>query len=402
MDEERISSEENITEEEKTETVSDDGNAEKKTIIETISKHSKTDSTKNKVIWSIVFVIIVAMTIFAITSQGDFSFTEFVGFLKNLKPGWLILAFVSMLGIILFEALAILNVARSFGYKKSIAHGYIYASGDIYFSAITPSATGGQPACAFFMMKDGIPGPMVTLTLVVNLIMYTFGILILGIASFIMNPAIFLGFSTFSKILIVIGSATLCLIATAFIIILVKSSVLYRICDWGLDLLAKLHLIRNLERKKKKLRDSIDTYACHVHQLGGKRKMLVGTLILNVCQRASAVAVTLFVFFAAGGEISSGIDVWVSQCMVILGSNTVPIPGAMGISDFLLIDAFGAIGFSDGAAMSLNLLSRTVSFYTCVVLCGASMIVRMISYKVIEKRKTDLINNYTKERLKKQ
>ena len=55
----------------------------------------------------------------------------------------------------------------------------------------------------------------------------------------------------------------------------------------------------------------------------------------------------------------------------------------MGVSDLLLIDAFGALGFSDGAAMNINLLSRGISFYTCVILCGASVVVRIISYKVI-------------------
>ena len=356
---------------------------EKKNIIKKISDHSKSDSIKSKVIWSVVFVLIAALTIFAITSQGGFSFSEFISFLSSLDPFWVVMAFASMLGIILFEGLAIITIVRSMGYKKHLGHGYIYASGDIYFSAITPSATGGQPASAFFMMKDGIPGPTVTVTLVVNLIMYTFGILILGVIAFILNPSMFLGFSFVSKAFIIVGSVSLCAVAACFIIILVKSSILYAICDWVLDFLARIRIIRKLEPKKRKLREAIDSYAHHVSDLGDKRVMLLKVLIFNILQRASVIAVTLFVFYAQGGAAESGVNVWVAQCMVILGSNTVPIPGAMGISDFLLIDAFGALGFADGAAMNLNLLSRAISFYTCVILCGASMIVRAISYKVI-------------------
>lgn len=340
-------------------------------------------SLKSKLIWSVVFVVIAVMTIFAITSNGGFSFSEFIGFMSDLDPLWLTLAFVSMLGIIIFEALSIKTIAKSFGYNRSFMHNYVYASGDIYFSAITPSASGGQPASAYFMMKDGIPGPTVTVSLVINLIMYTIGILILGIVAFCMNPAMFLGFSPLSKILIIVGSLMLCCAATAFILILVKSSILHWLCDFGLGILAKLRIIKNVDRKKQKLSDAINSYAVHVSQLGGKRAVLVRALFFNVLQRASSVAVTLFVFFAAGGDFSCGVDVWVAQCMVILGSNTMPIPGAMGVSDLLLIDAFGSMGLSNAMAMNLNLLSRAVSFYSCVLLCGATMIVRIVAYKVI-------------------
>ncbi|MFR2128888.1 MAG: hypothetical protein ACLS4M_06675 [Eubacterium ventriosum] len=46
----------------------------------------------------------------------------------------------------------------TFGYKRPFRKCLVYSSSDIYFSAITPSATGGQPASAYFMMKDKVWG----------------------------------------------------------------------------------------------------------------------------------------------------------------------------------------------------------------------------------------------------
>ena len=135
-------------------------------IIQSISEQGDSKSAKSKLLWSLAFVLIAALTIFAITSQGGFSIEEFSEFLSSLDPFWVVMAFIAMLCFILFEGLAIITIVRSLGYKKHIGHGYIYASGDIYFSAITPSASGGQPASAFFMMKDGIPGATVTVALV--------------------------------------------------------------------------------------------------------------------------------------------------------------------------------------------------------------------------------------------
>ena len=164
-------------------------------------RHNK--NLKSKLAWTFVFIIIAGLTIWSIVAQEGFSLKGFTQFLKEADPGWIAAAFVSMLGFIIFEGMALLSIVKYFGYKKSIAHGAIYASGDIYFSAITPSATGGQPASAYFMMKDKIPGTVVTVALVVNIIMYTFAILTIGVISVLMRPGIFFGFSIFSKVLMV-------------------------------------------------------------------------------------------------------------------------------------------------------------------------------------------------------
>ena len=307
-------------------------------------KKNESKSLKNKLAWSGVFVAIAGLTIWAIVSQADFSLAEFTSFLKSMNPWWLLAAFGAMFGFIFFEGWALVTIIRSFGYRKNLGHGLVYASGDIYFSAITPSATGGQPASAFFMMKDKIPGAIVTVALIVNLIMYTFAILIIGLVAFLLRPRIFLGFSLAAKVLILIGIVAMIGLGIFFLFILFKSSILHKLGNGGLNLLAKLRLIRNLDRKKAKLAKAILSYSNAVSHLGDKRSMLVKTLILNVAQRASTISVALFVFLAAGGALSSAVDVWVSECMVIIGSNIVPIPGAMGVSDYLLIEAFNALG----------------------------------------------------------
>ena len=123
----------------------------------------------------------------------------------ELDGGWLALAFASMAGFIVFEAFAIMTLVRAFGYKKNVLQGISYSTSDIYVSAITPSATGGQPASAYFMMKDGIPGSVVTVVLLANLVLYTFSIILIGSSSIFFSPALFAEFSPLSKILIIAG-----------------------------------------------------------------------------------------------------------------------------------------------------------------------------------------------------
>ena len=348
--------------------------------------HKKAKNLKTRLIWSVVFVAIAGLTIWTIVSQDGFSLSTFLSFLKSMDPWWLTAAFLAMFGYIYFEGRALLTIVKSFGYKKHSGHGIIYASGDIYFSAITPSATGGQPASAYFMMKDHIPGATVTVALLVNLVMYTFAILIISIISISLSPQIFFGFDAISKTLILIGAIGLIGLAIGFLMILYKSHILHKLGNGLINLLTKIKLIRKPERKKEKLSNAIVSYKHNVSQLSEKPTVLFRVLLFNILQRSCGIAVTLFVFLAAGGAASSAIDVWGSQCMVVLGSNIIPIPGAMGVSDYLLIDALGAIGISSTQAFNLDLLSRAISFYSCVLLCGVAMIIRLLSYKAIKNR----------------
>ena len=57
------------------------------------------------------------------------------------------------------------------------------------------------------------------------------------------------------------------------------------------------------------------------------------------------------------------------QSFAVIGSNCVPIPGAMGVADYLMLDGFEAFLPPD-LVVSMELLSRSISFYACVLLCG--------------------------------
>lgn len=339
---------------------------------------------KVKLLWTFVFVAIAALTIWAVTSQKDFSFAKFASFVKSFKPVWVIAAVMAMICSVMFEAFAIKTIIKSFGFNRSIPKCFIYASGDIYFSAITPSSTGGQPASAYFMMRDGIPGSATTVSLIINLIMYSLSIIILGTVSFILKPSLFFGLSTLCKTLVIIGFCCLVILVSFFILVIYKGQLLHKMGNVLFSFLAKIRILKNIDRKKAKLESAVASYNGYVELLNGKRAMLARALIFNILQRSSLISVTLFTYLASGGAYAKCIEVWVAQCAVILGTNVLPIPGAMGISDYMLITVFGTIGL-ESVATNLNLVSRGISFYFCVLICGISLVVRMISYRFQKK-----------------
>ena len=145
-------------------------------------------NVRNKILCFFGALLLSGVTIAAVLKGGGISPDELKGFLLEAKIGGIFFAVVCMLGFIFFEGAALTVIVRALGYPVKHGRGFLYSAADIYFSAITPSASGGQPASAFFMIRDGIPVTAVMASLVLNLIMYTLAVVTTGVLVVIFFP----------------------------------------------------------------------------------------------------------------------------------------------------------------------------------------------------------------------
>ena len=345
-------------------------------------KKSAEKKSSNKFLWSILSVVIAAATIWAVVSQARaFSLEAFADYFLDASVPWLVAAALCMVGFIFFEGMAVLTICRAFGYHTGRRKGFIYAASDIYFSAITPSATGGQPACAFFMMRDGIPGSVTTLALILNLTMYTISILCIGLFTLILQPEIFLTFGLLSRVLIVAGFIVQCLLTLLFLLLLFKRDVLRKICLPVLHLLCKIRILKREGEWRQKLENYLEEYAAYARMVRGHARAMLKALLYNLLQRVSVITVPVCVFLASGGERIKAAKIWAVQCCAVIGSNTIPIPGAMGVSDYIMLDGFSKT-VQLRNVVNFELLSRSISFYVCVLVCGiATLIAHLIQRK---------------------
>lgn len=340
-----------------------------------VQNENPSPKTGNRALWSLLFVVIAAATIWAVVSQNRaFSVRSFVTYVFGMSKGWLAAAAAGMLGFICFEGAALAAVCRAFGYPVRRRRALIYSASDIYFSAITPSASGGQPACAYFMIKDGIPGSVTTVALVANLAMYTIAILILGVLTLVLRPDVFLSFGLLSRALIVLGYLVQGLLAVFFLMLLFKGDLLHAICRGALRFLCAIRLLRHEEEKRKKLDGYMQEYAAYAQTLREHTGAMLRALGWNLLQRASVISVPFFLFLASGGQAAKAVDIWAVQCYAVIGSNTVPIPGAMGVSDYIMLDGFASV-MPYQSAVDFELLSRSMSFYICIALCGITVLI---------------------------
>ncbi|MCR5482297.1 MAG: flippase-like domain-containing protein [Clostridia bacterium] len=332
---------------------------------------------KGKKRWIIIFVIIAVLTVWTVISQSkSFSFVALQRDLENIRVPWLIMAVISMMGFIVFEGLAFTYIIKGITGRSTYHEGQVYSAGDIYFSAITPSASGGQLISAYFMIWDGIPAAQTTVILLLNLIMYTFALLFYGAAVLLFNFPVIFAFSTAGQVLIGVGIAILVGLAAFFALLLRKERIIHAAGEFIVDTLGKLHILHYPQMTKRRLRAVMRQYKKCVLIVRGKSKMLAWAFAMNLCQRLSQSLVVIFSYFALDGTVSRIFDVWSVQILTFIGSNSIPIPGAMGVADYLLIDGLEGLDIISHEA-NLELVSRGLSFYLCVII---SMIITAAGY----------------------
>ena len=343
---------------------------------------------KKKVFWAIVSFFIAVFSIWAVVSQNkNFSFAVFRSFVQSANKCWLGAAFICMFGFIWFEGFALVRIARHFGYRTSAMDGTVYGGADVYFSAITPSASGGQPASAYFMIKDGIPGYATTVALLINLVMYTLALLAIGLFCIVFKFHMLSGFSVLSRVFIGIGIIVLIFLAFVFFMLLKKGGILYSICDALIKLLEKIHIVRHGEKLRNKLKSTMAEYQECSNEITGQWKFLMEIFLWNIMQRLSQLLVSFMIFMSVGEGFKQAIDVSVIQCFVAMGSNCVPIPGAMGVADYIMLDGFTQIVGNNAANMEL--MCRGVTFYGSVI---TSAVIILIGYFLRKTKQNSTIN----------
>lgn len=348
------------------------------------NENRETSPISNKKQWLLMglFVVIAVMSVWAVAMQSrEFSVAEFGEYIQEASVPWLAVAGLCMLGFIFFEALALLTLCRTQGRKMTLWQGYIYAASDIYFSAITPSATGGQPASAYFMMKDGINAMRSTAILIANLCMYTLAIVVVGLICLLLRFDIFLQYGTTSQVLIIVGFLLQVGLLTFFFMLLRHAEVLHRICSAVLGFLCRLRILKNREAKQEKLDGYMAKYRRNTKLITDHPKEMFLCFLFNFLQRVSQIAVTMFVYAATTGKgILEALELWFWQSYVVIGANSIPVPGAMGVSDYMMLDGFRNI-MGESQAVNLELLSRSLSFYSCVIICGISVLIQYLRVK---------------------
>ena len=135
---------------------------------------------KKKMAFNVVFLILVfAGTIYGVFHGEDLG--EIARILKTVNLLWLIPGFICVIVFLWGESIIIYYMMRTLKIRLKKWTCFLFSSVGFFFSCITPSASGGQPAQIYYMKKEKIPIPVSTLVLMIVTITYKLVLVVVGL-----------------------------------------------------------------------------------------------------------------------------------------------------------------------------------------------------------------------------
>ena len=353
---------------------------------------TKKPSIKKQIVNVSVLLAMIGLTFFIIfRNQDGFSIASVGEFVQKIHWPFLLGAFLCMFMNIGFKGMSIGLLSRTMGYHKRPSKNYSYASADIYFSAITPSATGGQPASAYYMVKDGIPISHTSAILSVNLLMYTASLMALAVVTFILRPNLFFNIDSWIvKACIIIGLLIQLLFLSIYVMIMVSEKMVMRLARILVNLAALLRIVKNKQEYLGRIDASVKRFKNSVLLLSHDKKALIGSFLLNFIERITYISIGVLVFYGAlynipelAGTKISVIDIYALQAYCWFGAYCVPLPGAVGASEAIFNNVFSMVISNTILLSSTMVITRGINFYISFIFAGIVTLVHHINVHFI-------------------
>ena len=295
----------------------------------------------------------------------NYSLNEFFETLKGCRPGFFLDAILCVCGFVFFEALFFKVIFKKLGYKISWYKSLGYVFTEIYFSAITPSSTGGQPIQMIEMSKDKIPYRVSSIVVFINTLFYKMALLLIVIIGFLVFFDEVMNFSNVFKITAILGFILTLALVLFFIFLIFSKKVMKGV----LKLIIKVSGLRksvNKEELTERYRVALDEYSEVAKYIKGNKKTLLITFIIIFMQRLSLLLVSFFVYKSFNVEGISLFYAITIQALLTIAADFIPLPGGVIISEGLFIEVNKILNISS-IASGVTIVFRAISFYALVL-----------------------------------
>ena len=241
-----------------------------------------------------------------------------------------------------------------------------------FFSAITPSASGGQPVEIYYMNRDGIPVSTSTPMLMVTTILYKIVLVALGVVFMAVGRDRMLAALSHSLWLFVLGFVLNALFIAFVLALLFKPALVRRFMHW-------LFGLRPL-RRHDKMRERAVAFAEKYHEscelFTSRWKDALAWLLVSLLQRCIYLFLPYLVYRAFGMSGHSALEIMLLQGLIAISVDMLPLPGGMGASEHLFMEFFLPV-FGASLALPGMLASRVLVFYFPLVVSALVTVCRI-------------------------
>lgn len=333
-----------------------------------------------KYILNILFILLIGWLIMRLLFSSKQEFFDIINTLHDANKFWLILGVFFVFFFVAGESVIIKYMLTLFKQKVPFFKCLSFSFIGFFYSCITPSSSGGQPAQMYYMKKDGIKLGFSTLIMLVITVAYKAVLVILGIIFLIFKYSFIKEHIGSLWWLLAVGFALNIAYIAGLVFIFFKPLWARKAGIKIINFLTRIKILKekNNEKYINKITRICDNYILGADYIKNNLHTVLNIFLITVVQRVFLFAVTWIVYRSYGLSGFSFIEIITLQTMISIQCEMMPLPGAAGITEGCFIVLFsGIFGRFLKPAM---LLSRGLSFYVLLIMSG---IITFITHFII-------------------
>lgn len=301
-------------------------------------------------------------------------------YISEANLGWLLVGLMMMLIFVSFESIIIHYLMKSLSCAMNFIHCLKYSFVGFFVSAITPSATGGQPVQMYYMKSDGVPITESSLVLMIVTIAYKAVLLLLAAVMLVVNSEFVMAHITGIEFIMVFGILVNVVIIGFLFLLVFRQSFAKKMVGNTILWLGRHGIVKNYHSRIKKVLSSMSRYNQSAAYLKLHKKIIFNVFIITTIQRLSLFAITWAIYKAFGLSGVSAFEIITLQLIISLAVDNLPLPGGLGVSEGIFLLFFEEI-FTEKYLTAGLLLSRGFNYYAIIIVGGIVTAIAQLTRK---------------------
>ena len=287
--------------------------------------------------------------------------------LYTLDLRWVLGALLGWFAYLLFDAMSMHYFLWRQGNRLPIASILYVTLIGLYYSNITPGASGGQPMQVYYLSKRKVPVPIGTSAISIKFFAQQLMMVLLSTTFWVTNAAfvdaqlggfkwaIYIGYAiNFASIPLVLLAAFHRPMVQAVLLFFVRIG-------------ATLKLVKHPEETTVHINAGLDTYHASILRLAKQPKQLIWMLVLAGLSIMGLMSVPYAVYHAFGMVGTPWYQLFTLAFLLFVSASYTPLPGASGAQEGGFLAFFRGL-FTQGTTGLAILVWRFFTYYLFLII----------------------------------
>jgi len=316
-----------------------------------------------------LFIVLASALILIILVFFTSGTDELVNLILRMRYRWIAVAFCCTLMYWITDAFVIQTITQALLKKQRFRDSFKVTMTGQFFNAITPFASGGQPAQVYLMARGGIKAGHAASIMVVKSILYEATVFIYSFVGFVVMLPFFKTRVPHFVLLYFIGASINLIVVLMYGLFLFKEETANRLLNVIFFFLKKIKISKKLDAFKSKLESGLENFKEGAVKLKNRKGLAIRIFMLQLLQLTFLFSVPFFIYLAVEAKNPQYLKMLFAQSLSTLMVSFVPTPGSTGGAEgvgYLFFSVF----FGKKIVIPVILMWRLLTYYANIIFGG--------------------------------